>query len=161
MPLLFETYKEIKSVPPLEAFPFKAITILPPNKKPPKITFKILSSNNGICGTSGKNKDVKITCNNEKNTKRGDIFLAQNNATGIFKHNKPIEVGRLPPNSSATISAIMAIPIKPPDKIPAGRTRFLVANAMTIDDNKTAPKLIKYFLFFKSILQIPFFLLRL
>ena len=90
---------------------------------------------------------MKKTYINEKNTNRDEIFLAQNNATGIFKHNNPIDVGKLAPNNSAIISAIIAIPINPPDKIPAGLTRFLVAKAIIKDDNKTAKKLIM-FLFF-------------
>ena len=32
--------------------------------------------------------DVKKTCNNEKNTNRFDIFLAQISATGTFKATK-------------------------------------------------------------------------
>ena len=82
---------QLKSVPPLEAFPFKATVILIPNKKPPKITFNIVSSNNGYVGINGKKSDVNITCNNEKNTNLLEIFLAQNNATGTFKHKSPIE----------------------------------------------------------------------
>ena len=156
-----ETYNAIKSVPPLEALPFKAITILPPNINPPKITFNILSSNNGTCGINGKNNDVRPTCKSEKKTNRGDIFFAQNKATGIFKHNKPIEVGILCPISSAIISIIIAIPINPPDKIPAGRTKFFVAKAMINDDKNTAPKLIKHFFFFISMLLIPFYTPRL
>lgn len=37
--------------------------------------------------------DVKKTCNNEKNTNRFDIFLAQISATGTFKATKVNAVG--------------------------------------------------------------------
>ena len=125
--------------------------------KPPKITFNTVSSNNGYVGINGKKSDVNITCNNEKNTNRLEIFLAQNNATGTFKHKSPIEVGKLPPNNSAIISAIMATPINPPDKVPAGRTKFFVAKAIINADKITAKKLMIFFFFRISIFTTLFF----
>ena len=61
--------------------------------------------------------------------------------------SKPIDVGILIPINSPIISNIIAIPIKPPDKIPAGLTKFFVAKAMISDDKNTALKLIKHCIF--------------
>ena len=41
---LLEKYRAIKSVPPVDAFPFNAMTIAKPYKNPPKATFRIISS---------------------------------------------------------------------------------------------------------------------
>ena len=46
LPLRFETYKATKSIPPVEAFPFKASETYKPFNTPPKITFSIVSSTN-------------------------------------------------------------------------------------------------------------------
>ncbi len=40
-------YNAIKSVPPVDALPFKAITVNNPYANPPKTMFNKISSNNG------------------------------------------------------------------------------------------------------------------
>ena len=86
--------------------------------------------------------DVKKTCNNEKNTNRFDIFLAQISATGTFKATKVNAVGIDFPNKSAIISTSKAIPINPPDNKCAGLTNVLVVAAIISEEQKTHPKLI-------------------
>ena len=94
--------------------------------------------------------DVKKTCNNEKNTNRFDIFLAQISATGTFNATKVNAVGIDFPNKSAIISTSKAIPINPPDNKCAGLTNVFVVAAMTNEEQNTQPKLTKslFFIFF-------------
>ncbi len=101
--------------------------------------------------------DVKKTCNNEKNTNRFDIFLAQISATGTFKATKVNAVGIDFPNKSAIISTSKAIPINPPDNKCAGLTNVLVVAAIISEEQKTHPKLIKSLFFIFFIIFLPKF----
>ena len=84
---------------------------------------------------------LKKTCNNEKNTNRFDIFLAQISATGTFKATKVNAVGIDFPNKSAIISTSKAIPINPPDNKCAGLTKCFSCSShnqrRTKDTSKT------------------------
>ena len=47
LPVLLETYRAMKSVPPVEAFPLKAMAMDSPYRKPPKTTSSSTSLNKG------------------------------------------------------------------------------------------------------------------
>ena len=115
---LLEKYNAIKSVPPVEAFPFKAMTIAKPYKNPPKATFRMISSNKGSNEVNFSRADVVKTLIKLKMVKRGEMFLAQNNATGMFNANRTKE-DEIPPFVS--ISTNKETPVNPVEIMDDGR----------------------------------------
>lgn len=107
-------YNATKSVPPVDAFAFNAMTVINPYKSPPKIIFNKQSSNTASkCNTFKKN-DAKATCSNEKKVNLLLMLLLQNKATGIFKANIPNDVENVNPKKVLVIFSIkIATPVKP------------------------------------------------
>ena len=90
-------YNATKSVPPVEALAFKAITACIPYRKPPNIIFNRRSSNTASKCITFRKKEAMITCNKEKKVNLLLILLQQNSAIGIFKTNIPREVENVKP----------------------------------------------------------------
>ena len=70
-PVLLDTYSAIKSVPPVEAFPFRASTMLMPIRKPPNTALSRISSKIGGREKYFRNKLVMPTCRREKSVNLG------------------------------------------------------------------------------------------
>ena len=118
-----DTNRAIKSVPPVDAFPLRAMTIALPKMTPPKITFSTSSVKMGLKLNICRKILLKNTCTRENMVKRKLIPLQHRTATGIFSIIMVTCMGILSPFNSPSRSTSMAMPVNPPDMIPAGRTK--------------------------------------
>ena len=122
-PVRLDTKRAIKSVPPVEAFPRRAMTIALPKMTPPKITFSTSSVKMGLKLNICRKILLKNTWTRENIVKRMLIPLQHRIATGIFSKSMVTCMGILSPFNSPSRSTSMAMPVNPPDMIPAGRTK--------------------------------------
>ena len=114
LPILLDTYKAIKSIPPVEAFPLKAIVTIIPFANPPIIIFKSGSSNNGPQFNISRKILAANTSIKEKNVNRLLILLLHKTATGIFSTNIPMDAEKENPQKGEVIFSIkIANPVKP------------------------------------------------
>ena len=86
LPVLFETYNAIKSVPPVLAFPTNAATIPKPYTAPPITMFNMISSNKISNLNTVKNIDTHANCNDDSIVNFVEIDLPQSIATGRFSN---------------------------------------------------------------------------
>ena len=105
-PILLDTYKAIKSIPPVEALPLKAILTIIPLANPPMIILSKGSSNNGPQFNTSRKRLAANTSIIEKKVNLLLMLLLHIIATGIFKTSIPKDAEKENPQKVDVIFSI-------------------------------------------------------
>ena len=98
-------------MPPVDAFPLKAMDTMIPLAKPPIIMFNSGSSNNGPQFNTSRKKLAANTSIKEKNVNLLLILLLHKTATGIFNISIPKDAEK---EKSKNVDVIFSIKIATP-----------------------------------------------
>ena len=111
-----------------------------PKITPPNITFSTSSVNIGVKLNTWRKILLKNTCTRENTVNLMLIPLQHIRATGMFRATMVTCMGILRPHSPPRRSTSMAIPVNPPDMMPAGRTNTCRAYVCISADMITAAR---------------------